>query len=170
MGSLKKIEAAVRIKGVGNDSVPYTSNETIVLNVFLPDVLGKCFAKVQRKFHIVNRLDCGLLIGNDIIELEGIVIDLAKWKAYIGSCENMICQIRLPPRGITNYAVRKSKRAIITLRQRQVKYIPICFPDLDKYTNYTFKPDQDIAALYFKGCTLINKLMGETKFFSFKSV
>jgi hypothetical protein len=51
-----------------------------------------------------------------------------------------------------------------------MKYIPIRFPDLDKYAHYTFKPDLDIAALYFKGCTLPNQLMGETKLFSLKSV
>jgi len=168
--NLKKIEAVVGIKGVGDDSVPYTSKETIVLNVFLPDLSGKRFAKLRREFHIVEDLDCGLLIGNDIIEPEGIVIDLAKRKAHIRSCENMVCQLRLPRRGITNYAVRTSKRATITLGQGQIKYIPIRFPDLDKYANYTFKPDLDIAALYFKGCTLPNKLMGETKFFSLESV
>jgi hypothetical protein len=167
---LKKIEAVVGIKGVGDDSVPYTSKETIVLNVFLPDLSGKRFAKVRREFHIVDNLDCGLLIGNDIIELEGIVIDLAKRKAHIRSCENMVCQLRLPRRGITNYAVRTSKRAPITVGQGQMKCIPIRFPDLDKHTHYTFKPDLDIAASYFKGCTLQNKLMGETKLFSLKSV
>jgi hypothetical protein len=113
-------------------------------------------------------LDCGLLIGNDIIEPEGIVIDLAKRKAHIRSCENMVCQLRLPRRGITNYAVRTSKRATITLGHGQIKSIPIRFPDLGKYANYTFKPDLDIAALYFKGCTLPNKLMGEAKLFSLK--
>jgi hypothetical protein len=167
---LKKIEAVVGIKGVGDDSVPYTSKETIVLNVFLPGLSGKRFAKVRREFHIVDNLDCGILIGNDIIEPEGIVIDLAKRKAHIRSCENMVCQLRLPRRGITNYAVRMSKRATITLGQGQMKYIPIRFPDLDKYSNYTFKPDLDIAALYFKGCTPPNKLMGEQKLFSLKSV
>ena len=167
---LKKIEAVVGIKGVGDDSVPYTSKETIVLNVFLPDLSGKRFAKVRREFHIVDNLDCGLLIGNDIIEPEGIVIDLAKRKAHIRSCENMVCQLRLPRRGITNYAVRTSKRATITLGQGQMKCIPIRFPDLDKHSHYTFKPDLDIAASYFKGCTLRNKLMGETKLFSLKSV
>ena len=167
---LKKIEAVVGIKGVGDDSVPYTSKETIVLNVFLPDLSGKRFAKVRREFHIVDNLDCGLLIGNDIIEPEGIVIDLAKRKAHIRSCENMVCQLRLPRRGITNYAVRTSKRATVTLGQGQMKCIPIRFPDLDKHTHYTFKADLDIAASYFKGCTLRNKLMGETKLFSLKSV
>jgi hypothetical protein len=168
MGSLKKIEAVVGIKGVGDDSVPYTSKETIVLNVFLPDLSGKRFAKVRREFHIVNGLDCGILIGNDIIEPEGIVIDLAKRTAHIRSCENMVCQLRLPRRGITNYAVRTSKRATITLGHGQIKSIPIRFPDLGKYANYTFKLDLDIAALYFKGCTLPNKLMGEAKLFSLK--
>jgi hypothetical protein len=168
---LKKIEAVVGIEGVGDDSVPYTSKETIVLNVFLPDLSGKCFAKLRCEFHIVEDLDCGLLIGNDIIEPEGIVVDLAKWKAHIRSCENMVCQLRLPRRGITNYAVRTSKRATITLQGHgQMKCIPIRFPDLDKYANYTFKPDLDIAALYFKGCTLPNQLMGETKLFLLKSV
>src|SRR5271155_22970 len=168
--NLKKIEAVVGIKGVGDDSVPYTSKETIVLNVFLPDLSGKRFAKLRREFHIVEDLDCGLLIGNDIIEPEGIVIDLAKRKAHIRSCENMVCQLRLPRRGITNYAVRTSKRATITLGQGQMKSIPIRFPDLNKHTNYTFKPGLDIAALYFKGCTPPNKLMGEQKLFSLKSV
>ena len=65
--------------------MPYTSKETIVLNVFLPDLSGKHFAKLRREFHIVEDLDCGLLIGNDIIEPEGIAIDLAKRKAHIRS-------------------------------------------------------------------------------------
>src|SRR5271167_2194759 len=95
MGSLKRIEAVVGIKGVGDDSVPYTSKETIVLNVFLPDLSGKRFAKVRREFHIVNGLDCGILIGNDIIEPEGIVIDLAKKRMQISACDNMACRLKV---------------------------------------------------------------------------
>lgn len=141
MGSLEKVDAVVGIKGVGDDSVPYISKETIILNVYLQDLSGKRFAKLRCEFHIVNGLDRSLLIGNDIIEPEGIVIDLAKPKAHIRSCKNMVCQLRLPQKGIINYAVRMSKRETIALGDRQRKSIPIHFPDLDKHTNYTFKPD-----------------------------
>jgi hypothetical protein len=50
MGSLKKVEAVVGIKEVRDDSVPYISKETIVLDVFLPDLSGlrKMFRKTSR--------------------------------------------------------------------------------------------------------------------------
>ena len=83
----------MHIKGVGNEL--FLSQESVVLDIFLPDVSNSRFAKITREFHIVRDMACGLLIGNDIIEPEDIVLNLAKRKMYIGSCRSMACSLRV---------------------------------------------------------------------------
>lgn len=82
----------------------------------------------------------------------------------------MICQLRLPYKDITNYVIRKSKRAMITLEPDTTRYIPIRFPILDKYNRYIFKSDMDIVNVYFKECVLPDKLSGDSRLFSLRNV
>src|SRR5271170_1483681 len=79
----------VYIKGVGDEL--FLSKESVVLHVFFPNVTNTCLAKITLEFHVVKDMECRLLIGNDIIEPEGIVIDLAKKKMQISACHNMAC-------------------------------------------------------------------------------
>src|SRR5271170_8519615 len=72
----RTVKSPVHVKGIGDEM--YLSKGSMVLDVFLPDVTNTRLAKIRREFHIVKGMECGLLIGNDIIEPEGIVIDLAK--------------------------------------------------------------------------------------------
>ena len=60
----------------------YVSNESGVLNLFLPDLRHSGLAEINREFHIVQ---CGLPIDNYTIEPEGIV---AKKKMRISMCAN----------------------------------------------------------------------------------
>ena len=97
----------IHIKRIGEGV--HMSKESVILEVLLPDISGQRFARIQREFHIVESMDCGLLIGKDIIEPEGIVIDVAKLKKakVLRSCNHMECRLRVTPRKkITNFSVR----------------------------------------------------------------
>jgi hypothetical protein len=61
----------------------YLSQESMVFDVFLPDITNSRLAKIICEFHIVRDTTCGLLIGNDIIESEGIILNLFKRKCIL---------------------------------------------------------------------------------------
>src|SRR5271155_666494 len=104
----------VYIKGVGDEL--FLSKESVVLDVFFPNVTNTCLAKITHEFHIVQDMDCGLLVGNDIIEPEGIVINLAKKKMQISTCDNMACHLKVQrkKRATSNRVViRCAKQAVL---------------------------------------------------------
>src|SRR5271155_1805469 len=111
--SSRKSQSPVHIKGLGNEM--YLSKESVVLDVFFPDVTNTRLAKITREFHIVQDMDCGLLIGNDIIEPEGIVMDLAKKRMQISACNNMVCQlkVRQKQRDSTHVVVRCAQPIVV---------------------------------------------------------
>jgi len=134
---LKFATATVRIKGVGEEV--HTSKEAVILEVLFPNISGKRLAKVRREFHIIQDMDCGLLMGNDIIEPEGIMMDIARRTATIRSCESMVCRLRVIPRKrVTNFVVHCSKTT--TLDPKSSHTIPIRRPKLDTYSDYVFRP------------------------------
>ena len=45
---------------------------------------------LRRELYIIDNLRVKMLIGNDIIEPEGIIIDIANKKARINSCSTII--------------------------------------------------------------------------------
>jgi hypothetical protein len=55
----------------------------VVLDVFSPDITNSCLSKITREFHIARDMTCGLLIGNDIIEPEGIISIFPKEKCIL---------------------------------------------------------------------------------------
>jgi len=52
--------------------------ESVVMPLYNPDESGTKLAKITREFHVVNDLDCKLLIGKHITVPEQVVISLAK--------------------------------------------------------------------------------------------
>ena len=129
--------ATVRIKGIGEEV--HTSTEAAILEVLFPDIPRRRLAKIKREFHIVQDMDCGLLIGNDVIEPEGIVMDVARRTATIRSCENMTCRLRVTPRKrVSNFVVRCAKTT--TLDPYSAHTVPIRRPELDTYSDYVFRP------------------------------
>ena len=92
----KRLKDPVTVKGMKGK--PHDTSEIVVLNVYFPDASGKRFAQIQREFHVVKGLECGVMFGNDIISPENIVIDVATRKATIHSCRNFVSLLRLTPR------------------------------------------------------------------------
>src|SRR5437667_11223046 len=83
-------------------------------------------------------MDCGLLIGNDIIEPEGIVIDVAKRKAILRSCHHMECRLRVTPKKkVTNFAVRCAQTTFVAPNTSHT--VPIRCPGLDMHSDYVFR-------------------------------
>jgi len=54
----------VTIGGLGD--MVHKSWETVVMTSYIPDESGQKLAKITREFHVVNDLNCKLLIANDI--------------------------------------------------------------------------------------------------------
>jgi hypothetical protein len=145
-GKTRHTNSPVHIKGVGDEM--YLSKESLVLDVFFPDVTNTRLAKITREFHIVQDMDCGLLIGNDIIEPEGIVIDLAKKRMQISACDNMACRLKVRrKRQMNRVIIRCAKETLLrgcSYRDSGDSYprsygdnIPIRFPTL-KLDEYKF--------------------------------
>src|SRR5277367_4994309 len=125
--SSRKSQSPVHIKGLGNEM--YLSNESVVLDVFFPDVTNTRLAKITREFHIVQDMDCGLLIGNDIIEPEGIVIDLAKKRMQISACDNMACRLKVRQKRQMNRVIIRCAKE--TALKPWETVVPVRFPKLE---------------------------------------
>jgi hypothetical protein len=78
----------VEIRGIGNQI--HFSRDYSLITFFLPGhKVGKVnpsLAAITREFHLVNNLACNALIGNDIIDTEGIKLNVQGRQATVGSC------------------------------------------------------------------------------------
>src|SRR5271154_4096097 len=151
----RTVKSPVHIKGIGDEI--YLSKESVVLDVFFPDVTNTRIAKITREFHIVQDMDCGLLVGNDIIEPEGIVINLAKKRMEISSCDNIVCQLKVRRKKQTSHIVIRCARK--TELQPRETLVPVRFPKLEK--EYQFKGYHCLPNNCFFGCN--ERLSGERK-------
>src|SRR5271154_5239673 len=137
--SKRTVKSPVHVKGIGDEM--YLSKESMVLDVFLPDVTNTRLAKIRREFHIVKGMECGLLIGNDIIEPEGIVIDLAKRRMQISACDYMVCKLRVRGKTRTHVAIRCAKQTVLKCGKTPEKRwtdtrVPIRFPKLERGSHW----------------------------------
>jgi hypothetical protein len=135
----RTVKSPVHIKGIGDEM--YLSKESVVLDVFFPDVTNTRLAKITREFHIVQDMDCGLLIGNDIIEPEGIVIDAAKKRMHITSCDKMACQLRVRRKKLAERLPIRCAQSTTLPASYLGSYTPvrIRFPKPELGKRYAFK-------------------------------
>src|SRR5271156_5455910 len=155
--SKRTANSPVHIKGIGDEL--YLSKESVVLDVFFPDVTNTRFAKITREFHIVQDMDCGLLIGNDIIEPEGIVINLAKKRMQISACDNMVCQlkVRRKQRDSSHIVIRCAQATVVREGAHLFEQVRVRFPQLEK-KKYPFKACSNLP----KGCHIFqNEISGD---------
>jgi hypothetical protein len=127
----------IKIHGLG-DTI-YNSWETVVMPIYLPDESGTKLAKITREFHVVDDLECRLLIANDIIVPEQIDISITKRKIRVGSCKDIICTLRSTPRDrISKHPVRAA--STMTIPAKGTEYVPIRFAGLKADQDYLFNP------------------------------
>ena len=129
----------ITIRGVSGTK---KSSETVVLNLFLPDVTGKKLAKITGEFHVIDQLDCGLLIGEDIIHPNGIIVDSQKECAYIRECQMMECAIQVTKQKPLKDATVRSMNPIEIPANSSIM-VPIKLPrQADPKSDYIFQPYQ----------------------------
>lgn len=72
---VQELSEPITITGIGG--ISNKSSEFTVLSIYLPNNKGQLIKLAPREFHLVDQLDCGMLLGNDLCFNEGFVIDEA---------------------------------------------------------------------------------------------
>jgi hypothetical protein len=144
----------VEIHGIGNQI--HFSQEYSLITFFLPGYkIGNTvisLAAITREFHLINNLTYNALIGNDIIDPEGIKLDVQRRQATISSCQNLTCALKIDPRSepVRHKLVKAQKTTILRPHKKTQIAIDInglannlrSFNDLGNY-KYKFHPRFD---------------------------
>jgi hypothetical protein len=143
----------IEICGLGNKI--HQSTEYAVITIYLSgyNKTDTHLAEITREVHLVDSLPCDMLIGNDIAEPEGFLIDIPKRRVTVQSCQNLSCPIRITPRGKpVEHRMVRTKRDII-LRKNSKTIIPVVSKRLSDSCDYRFLPryDPSIAHLAVHG-------------------
>lgn len=88
---ISRMSSPLKVRGVGSSQ--HETSEYIITSSYFPGVDeggNKVLACIRREIHVVDGLRIKMLVGNDFIDLEGITIDVAKEKVYIGSYKTFI--------------------------------------------------------------------------------
>ena len=118
----------IEIRGVAGRT---TSTESVVLNVYFPDISDSKYGLIKAEFHVVDKLDCGILFGQDIIEPNGFVIDSQRGRAWIRACQNLECQLRVKRvKTVEDLAVRSATKFVIP--GRSTAAVPLRMPSATK--------------------------------------
>jgi hypothetical protein len=145
--------STVKIRGLGKEE--HLTNKYLVIQRFLPEIGGTGrVAEIRREFHLVKGLGCKILLGNDVIKPERWVIDVAEGKMTLWACEDMICELKVTPRGrqVICRKVRTSQR--ITVKPNSTIMIPVSYKKgLPSGRDFEFTPvyDESIAYLMEAG-------------------
>jgi hypothetical protein len=139
----------VSVRGIDNKA--QQTSTYVVLQLFIPayDSNGKSkMAEIRREFHIVSDLRCKLIIGEDVIEPEGFVINSQARKASIKSCDNLNVKLRITPKGrqVMHRRVRTLNR--VTVKPGSKASVPIKCKPLPSNRDYEFTPVYDAHTAY----------------------
>jgi len=131
---------SVGVKGVGNGIQSTEQFATVTL--YIPGFKGDTpvIGAITREFHIVEELGCNALIGNDILEPEGFVIDPGRRCATVRALNNMAVplQVLRKPQIIDHRFVRTAQTTVVQPFTK--KLIPIRADKLPDGTDYRFNP------------------------------
>jgi hypothetical protein len=142
----------VSIRGINNRT--QKTSTYVVLLLFVPghDKVDNTvtLAEIRWQFHIVSDLRCKMIVGEDVNEPEGIVIDSQARKASIKACGDFPFNVRVTPmeRQVLHRRVRSSKR--VTVPPGSNALIPIKLKPLpgdldDKFTPVSDKHTEYLA-------------------------
>jgi hypothetical protein len=140
----------VSVRGIDNQ-VQKTSSY-VVLQVYIPGNDAKDgqikLAEIRREFHIVPDLRCKMIIGEDIIEPEGIVIDSRERKARMRACNDFHFKLRITPKGRQILHRRVSTRTRVAVAPGARALIPIKCKPLPGDRDCEFTPVYEKHTVY----------------------
>src|SRR5271154_202295 len=118
----------------------------MILSIYISSESREKIAKITRKYHVINDLDCEILINNDIIASKQIDIFIFKKKTFIDNCQ-FIASFKVISRiKITNHIVKTT--ITITISANTIYRISIHFVNLKNNQNYLFKSYSHHAYLF----------------------
>jgi hypothetical protein len=142
--------SGVSVRGIDNKSQQTSSY--VVLQLFIPgydkDNGQIKLAEIRREFHIVQDLRCKMIVGEDIIEPEGFVIDSQDRKATIKSCNDFTFKLQITPKGrqVMHRRVKTLKR--VTVPPGSKALVPFKAKPLPEDRDYEFTPVYDSHTAY----------------------
>ena len=89
----------LKVRGIGSSR--HESDEFVSMSLYFPgiDSINRLvYAHIHRELHIVERLKANLLVGNNILAMERVIINLANKSAMISSCQ-VTLSVAARPRG-----------------------------------------------------------------------
>ena len=140
-----------RVRGIGNDV--HETSEYIIQEIFFPrgkDKEGRpaTARTALREIHLVDGLAAGMLIGNDVLVLEGIDLLFLKRVASIGSC-GVEVPIEVRSKGpLMKRIINSKKTVIVPLNSSAV--VPIHHLDLPD-RDFMFEPIEDSTLALYTG-------------------
>jgi hypothetical protein len=143
--------SGVSVRGIDNKS--QLTSSYVVLQILIPvydkETGKQKLAEIRREFHIVADLRCKMIIGEDIIEPEGIVIDSQDRTAWIKSCGDVRFKLQITPKGrhVMHRRVRTAKR--ITVPPGTKIPVPIQCKTLPDNRDFEFTPVYDSNTAHF---------------------
>lgn len=88
------------------------------------------YAHMHRELHIVKELKANLLVGNDILAMERVIIDLANKSAMISSCQVTISvAVRLKRHPVQRKVLVNRSLTILPKFEALVQFVCSNFPD-----------------------------------------
>lgn len=144
----------IRIKGIASDA--HMSNLYSVITLFVPGQSKGEFVlvEVEMEVHLVQGLNCHMLVGIDMLSPYGISLDFDASLLRIPSCDT-VAPIRVKALEAPAYRkVKVRERTVVAPYSRRA--IPICFKSFshDRDLNFLPKYNQSMAFVAHAGAFL----------------
>lgn len=137
----------IPVRGLG--AAIHNSDQYAKVDIYLTGVDGR-IAVITREAHIVDDLRAKMLVGIDVLAIEGITMDLPRKLAVISSCANIEILLTITTKSTNQVskAVLAKQRTIIPPHSNLA--VAVIEPDLPDGRDFLFEPDcrQANAAVY----------------------
>ena len=84
---IKRMSLLIKVRGLGTKE--HDACEYVIISMYVSNEDGSKVALIRREIYIVDDLSVKAFIGIDIMKLEGIILDINKDLATIGSCNSL---------------------------------------------------------------------------------
>ncbi len=145
---IKEMSTPLKVRGIGASR--HESNQFAELSLFFPreNTEGEMiYASIKCELHLVEALRANILIGNDILALEGFVIDVGLGHAVVGSCGVKITIKAKQKSQFLRKRLLAEKDGVVPPRsEAMIPLLPVPLPD-DK--DFLFHPTAQANLMLF---------------------
>ena len=137
---LHTVKRPIGVHGIG-DGYDQTEDYATI-SLYIPGIRDgkRVIGVITREFHVVAKVPCNILLGTDILDPEGFIIDCGRRIATLASCRNMKIPLRLRKDAVPimqSHAITTKKS--VTVPPRTSMAIPIRGVALSDGVDYRFQ-------------------------------